>query len=947
MPPAICDSEDEEEVLVEDDEPSQEQCKSSNFSYSQTLDLANQILQSTQPLEEANNNSSLSTGEIKRRIADTTGFFSSTTENSKMAAPASAAEQKLSRRHTNANASAASPMPPRGLKRTQTTYGKAKSKIQCLPNPAAEAAAFQALKNDERASQESLAYLQDSDTPRTISGLPAGSILQDFQEHNPNALFPTNSESTIENNASSQQRMLEMVRQPRMNAGPGAHKSSNESQEQHSSFPWSASGRQTQTPKVDQRIPPLSHDPTDNELNEGAAETTDVLLHGQIDTVPVPAIAAIHAAGEMHREMRDDVEIESLDFNIPSISTTEQASDSRQDQVAVVVTQHKASNSKPPPKSSPMVIIPHPETPREEQMASMQKPSRSRKRKVVGSEPEHDRHQRSESLNSDDCDVGLPKERYVPRLSRRRATAVADPVDSVLPKKAAKQRRVTEGASGDGAVHAPPSSEKDAKLKSKVTTSTESYSPRHTPSTSRRARKDEDADLKAAIAASLRDMEQSSVSKPIVIEADDPPAATSKSSKPADWKEPDRPSGEDVSPLSSPNWLRSKITATSSAAPRDEVQDMARPSQSAPKAIQLSPVKMLPPSLPASSTRRSPRRSHTTIFEDHASGRSPTLSQLQAGRIAAAEALPQPTLSNKRKRRTIMQNGLDDEDELGQESAAHKPDPKKRRYPSKVENVGSLKAAREVLDESEDDMPTTNGRKSRSNAAKLADSEPERREDAQEPFTKRGKRPRRVEKVLDDDSEDELEPLDLDEVVVKPVRKRGRPPKAKAKVHSESETEPELDNDNDEDFEGQTKTRKAPGRPAKENTQGSATQEPVSKNTKTALEPKDANANTAPNKATTPVKVLTPALLVDAPATKPEAKYTTPAPDVKPSPNSHSPIKKSAKGIHRVGLGRRQRVQPLLKIIRPDARTRKEDASRVTTITSVAELEAKWNEVPE
>lgn len=63
MPRAICDSEDEEEVLVEDDEPSQEQFRSSNFSYSQTLNLANQILQSTQPLEEANNNSSLSTGQ--------------------------------------------------------------------------------------------------------------------------------------------------------------------------------------------------------------------------------------------------------------------------------------------------------------------------------------------------------------------------------------------------------------------------------------------------------------------------------------------------------------------------------------------------------------------------------------------------------------------------------------------------------------------------------------------------------------------------------------------------------------------------------------------------------------------------------------------------------------------------------------------------------------------
>lgn len=68
MPRAICDSEDEEEVLVEDDEPSQEQFRSSNFSYSQTLDLANQILQSTQPLEEANNNSSLSTGQSQRAL---------------------------------------------------------------------------------------------------------------------------------------------------------------------------------------------------------------------------------------------------------------------------------------------------------------------------------------------------------------------------------------------------------------------------------------------------------------------------------------------------------------------------------------------------------------------------------------------------------------------------------------------------------------------------------------------------------------------------------------------------------------------------------------------------------------------------------------------------------------------------------------------------------------
>ncbi|KAI5362881.1 Putative ubiquitin interacting [Septoria linicola] len=950
MPPAICnDSEDEEEVLVEDEYPSQ-RSRSSNVSYNAAIDFANEVLSGSPGLDGANDRSSLSAGAISRQIADTTrGFFSSTTDSSKMVvAPSSSAKSKLSRRHTNLSGTVTGTSPSKVSKRTLTTYGKSSAKSQRAPKGSSDEA-FSAYNNDERASQESLSaeFLRKSETPKsTMDGLPAGTILQNFHEHDPHVLFPDTG-STIVNNESSMQRMLEMAREP-VRQPLQYHKTHivmNDSQTQHSSpfAAWSASDKQTQTPKIaankDSPLRPSTasaDQSADGEPSNGPAGNTAI---DKLDN----ASSTVSAAAHKNLDVSEASVVESETQQQQGAKTEPYTMPDQEQAKAILVSEQSrnASKSQVPPRSSPMVIIPPTETPHlKHSNKSTQKSSKSKKRNSVDAELDDAPQHRPEPLNSDDRAIGLPKELYKPRPSRRRATAIVEPIDySAVPEKALKKRRKTmdHDVSGVGADGEMPQSSARSTQRASVKT------PALAPSTRRNPGQDEDADMQAAIAASLRDLEQSAGGGEVESHKD--PRATPPV-RPARGKSPEAPV---ASPLSPP------------AKPEGPTRSATKSASTSQKIGCASPVKMLPPTLPASATRKTPRRSQTTIFEDHAAQRSPSLSQQQATRLAAVKGLPDFTQTNKRKRRTIVQTDEDDEeDELSKEPPAQKPAAKERGRPPKAASgaskvKASQKAPRDSEDEGvilENECPVETAQKTKAAAAATADFETDGHEDVVKSSSKNNKKCKSSARILQD-SEDELDTQDEAVAVVKAASKKapGQSRKSAAKVLDDSGEEPTMEEDEDDDLEMQPKPKKKPGRPFKKQAKvvdtvelAQATKEPL---VKAVLEPKDGNANAAVAPIDPRSKEATPVPHVAKAISKPDTKHTTPAPDVKPSPNSHSPIKKNGKVIHRVGLGRRQRVQPLLKMIRPDAKARKEDATRVTTVTSVAELEKKWNEVPE
>ncbi|KAF2217198.1 hypothetical protein CERZMDRAFT_93251 [Cercospora zeae-maydis SCOH1-5] len=937
MPPAICDSEDEEEVLVEDDEPSQ-RSHGSNRSFGQAVDLANQILSASQGPADADG-SSLSTGEINRQIADTTrGFFSSTTDPSKMKdALQSAAKQKLSRRHTNADGPAAA-RTSTTMKRTPTTYGKASSKSQRSSHPLRDDA-FQAYCNDERASQESLsaAFLQPSDPAKPTDGLPGGTLLQDFQHHDPQALFPDTG-TTIADNESSIRRMVELAREPPEVLDASLQKPSNESQPQHSSpfAAWSASESQTQTPKLNSdttlpqsapSAPAACHDDI-----RGAHNSQNGELRKSSNGVALTEPEAAHMQ-EDHDIVRPRQQKTPGSASIPIFEVGQP--NNKED--ASPQVQHVMHKSRPPPKSSPMVIIPPAEVSTSDTQSDASEFSRGRKRKSLNDQGLDSQKPDSETLNSDDRAIGLPKELYQPRPSRRRATAIEEPSDySVVPEKAVKKRRKTLD-DGTHVLDESQTSLTNAKSKTnKRQRNNEHGSSAEIPKTRRYGRRDEEAELDQAIANSLRDMEQAA-SATLPTKADQEPAQTAPMTPGRKaQRDPPRPI---ASPLSPPKGFKDK--PSSSKAMTD--------TQHSDKT---SPMKMLPPSLPASASRKAPRRSQTTIFEDHAVSRSPSLSQQQADRLATVKDVTKPNQSNKRKRRTIIQND-DDEDELASESPAKEPAAKKRGRPSKAETAAKAAASEKVLVDVEDEQLVIDGQQLTDEAGKRSSTQVQTdATDDQDTISQPKKSAKRnSHPIVLNDTEDELDAQKDVEPTSNAAKENGcgRPKKANNDTLEDSEAESVLEDDS-EHSNAQPK-KKGRGRPAKAKVDMTAIGKENSASEKrtpdTALLPKDSNANTAAKKSGDGSKKPTPAPSIEKATTETSAKHTTPAPDMKPSPNSHSPIKKNAKVIHRVGLGRRQRVQPLLKIIRPEARARKEDATRVTTVTSVAELEKKWNAVEE
>jgi hypothetical protein len=226
--------------------------------------------------------------------------------------------------------------------------------------------------------------------------------------------------STIADNESSHERMVEQAlrsKSLKVRTSPEIKLVQSDDVARSSSFPWSAS------------------EPTESAKNHRAQGTQA----SAVETGEEAKASAHHVHDESHSTVLPVIS----GYEIPLPPTAVMIAPSNNARVqdsspTVEITTHDVTApSLPEPLPAPV--------------ETKQKAARGRKRKV--------QEQSSEPLNSDDIAVGLPKERYKPRPSRRRATEVAEePVDySVVPEKAAKSKRSkTMGSGLDAPEHQLP-----------------------------------------------------------------------------------------------------------------------------------------------------------------------------------------------------------------------------------------------------------------------------------------------------------------------------------------------------------------------------------------------------------------------------------------------------------------------------------------------------------
>jgi hypothetical protein len=563
------------------------------------------------------------------------------------------------------------------------------------------------------------------------SGLPAGSLQADFVNHEP-AMFKE-SGSTIPDNESSHERMIEQVlrsKSAKATSSPGMKFVESDEVPKSSSFPWSAS-EQTETTK--------SHIAKDE-------QTTALGLDAEINKITAQAHA--HAQ-EVSRSEQASNSTNSMPVN----------EDSAVPGPATAVMVAPATHNEPL-RSSPIVHIkpvevtaPYVAEPAVASAEKTQKPSRGRKRKV--------QDESSEPLNSDDIAVGLPKERYKPRPSRRRATeTVEEPIDfGVIPEKAAKSKRSkTVGSSAK-----PPDTQLPTQDKQTL------------PTTESKAKPSESLD---AVESGNPLPNKSSTNDPLSQTA-------TQLYKPSPVVEV-------------PAIVETKPSQSKEGTP----QTVAKASQTDKKTKSNDDFAFAKPA-PKKKAASKSKRSSTTIFEDHVDftgkSRSPSLSQQQALRQSALTDVKNEASPVKRKRggkavisdddddeeeevlpakskrtREVVLQDDDDEDELAfdpnrqDEQADEPPDeaPKKRgrgrppKTPSKANADASAKSAKQTNQEDADEIALT------------APEEPPKKRG-------RGRPPKSAATVPDEDDSKNGEQANDDPV---------EPPKDKAPVAASIET---------------------------------------------------------------------------------------------------------------------------------------------------------------
>lgn len=515
--------------------------------------------------------------------------------------------------------------PEKTSKRTKTlkTYGgRAQTEVT-------DDGTFERLRDDapDPKTSQSARFTEHSGID-SFAELPAGSIQAEFINHEP-AMF-RDSGSTIADNSSAHQRLLEQALGPKRALNTSTVHALGSDEQKSSSFPWSAS-EQTRSAKSTGK-------PADTADERTRADDANIV---GVDDSNAPAASDNNPS--IHKKQSAQPK-----FNEDSHDVLEKPS----------ARVSPAVSLDPPlkPQPSPSVEIPAAST---KAPTSTQRSTRGRKRKSEETNT-------TDPLNSDDKAIGLPKERYQPRPSRRRATAVVEePIDfSVRPEKAAKAKRTktTNAATSFNADNFNPDSE---------TTKSPDVAVRDRKPVMKRSGDNlvPDDQMPACETEKRRSEE---IGKSF---------GSNKSQKAQD--------------LSSQH-------ADSMPPPTEQKSDdhtFVKPAMPTPK--------------PKSSSKT--KRSHTTIYEDHidfsSSQRSPSLRQKQAKRNSALEYVQnEATEPSQRKRRTVVVDEEDDEeDELAKDSDDDLPNgdntaPKKRGKgrPQKAKTKPKAKSAEKVWEDPDD-----------------------------------------------------------------------------------------------------------------------------------------------------------------------------------------------------------------------------------------------------
>ncbi|TKA79320.1 hypothetical protein B0A55_03468 [Friedmanniomyces simplex] len=477
--------------------------------------------------------------------------------------------------------------------------------------------AFAEFKGDDRGAvgpspPSSARFTEHSDAMDSNSSgvLPDGTIRADFANHEPNVMFG-DSGSTAVDGSSEQQRMLALARSEGKKVSTSASKlgeSEVEAQKSSSSFPWTAS---VQTPYA--KTPGGVAE--EGGLRVEAMAKGDDGVHAADGPSPLARDEHIKTAGQPLEQLTDaplpqDIAVQPSEAVIETASPISKALTSvtrSSPRVEIILpTEHVPSPSKPAPETT------------------TQRSTRARKRKIQ--DPS------SEAINSDDrelradlCAVGMEKERYVPRLSKRRATQVLEvPTDFlVMPEKAAKAKRAgSMGGMGVGSFDQTP----------KIAVS------------SAAAGEDEVKATEAAPSGSMK----ASTTPLKVTDAE---------------THPEEPPVKTAVPEQSPE---SEVVASVKQDSKSAAAVEPGPGVKSPVKVPDDDEVFIKP-MAKPKPKSKVRRSHTTIFEDHVafggSQRTPTLSQQQAKRKSALLDIGNGgvAVANQKKRRTILEDDEDDE----------------------------------------------------------------------------------------------------------------------------------------------------------------------------------------------------------------------------------------------------------------------------------------------
>ncbi|GAB7361734.1 hypothetical protein MBLNU230_g1781t1 [Neophaeotheca triangularis] len=696
---------------------------------------------------------------------------------------ASPVEQRRKRRSVSVGDQESSLRPPKRGKRSQTvkTYGSKQTAPRLRDEDGM--ASFDAMMQSER-SQESgaAAPFSDRSDVQTSNDLPNHTLQDDFADHEPVAMFKDSagSGSTVPDNSSCIHQCIEKLGQGDRPQTTG--RTEPETQET-SSIPTSAfEYTQPSESNREQTEHEEGHhcavkDPSSND--QGTASNT-----AQQSTEAGHVFAQTSAVRPLNGHP---------DTSPPIQEAHAATTDADPGHGEVMPSPIK-------PRSSPIVRI----RPQEIEDKHSQATESGTARKTRGRKRQAE-EEMSEPLNSEDMAVGLPKERYNPRPSRRRATAALEhDIDySVVPEKAAKTRRTKT-----------------------TDPSTAPHSTKETPIS--------DNNQPLAL-LQVQDTRGSQESTNEVEAAAEPQAENT----------------------SYPN-----VSSLPKTSQDGQVGAKTKPSQEVPGAFKKPAAKAKPK--PKASTRA--KRSHTTIFEDHVefSGtqRSQSLRQQQELRVSALrdvskENSPRPAQTAQRRSRVIASSDDEDGEEITVKSTIdNAPVPEPEGAPQKP----ALARCRK-------------GQPPKSTAKPSATSEPMNAHHATE---------REDEMAVEDNAD------------------KGSC-ESRARVSAASPTVEIPTTESGLGMLEQAGPNDEPGQPS----QGTA---------KCGIgEPQQVENGGSPNLFKASIPTPSPRN-VDKEALTPKQKVS------KTEAASHSPIKSSSKVPYRVGLSKKQKIAPLLRMTKPATR---------------------------